>query len=175
MFSIRQPFQMVNQETTSLFCNGYYAEILVISITTLETMFCLTARLNTDWISAMHVIRTPKRNENVVVGLSMSGVVKVWTLTGSETRSSEPIYENESKQIRCLKALDMICCRMNPRTVLVVCAKFWHIFDASDFSLLCTVEPAEGERWTGGEFVDTDKVIVWTDCGRALAYHLPQK
>lgn len=93
----------------------------------------------------MHVLRTPKRNEDVVVGLSISGVVKVWTLSGNESRSSEPIYENESKQIRCLKALNMICCKFNPRTILVICAKFWHVFDASDFSLLCTVESKLGK------------------------------
>jgi hypothetical protein len=123
----------------------------------------------------MHVLRTPKRNEDVVVGLSISGVVKVWTLSGNESRSSEPIYENESKQIRCLKALNMICCKFNPRTILVICAKFWHVFDASDFSLLCTVESKLGERWTGGDFLSTDVTVVWTDCGRALLYQLPTK
>lgn len=166
---------MVGHETTTLFCNGYYSEILVISASSLETMFCLTSKLNSDWISAMHVIRAPKRNEDVVVGLSMSGVVKVWTLSGNESRSSEPIYENESKQIRCLKALNMICCKFNPRTILVVCAKFWHVFDATDFSLLCTVQSKLGERWMGGDFLSTEQVLVWTDCGRALVYQLPTK
>lgn len=166
---------MAGHETTSLFCNGYYSEILVISIATLETLFCLTSRLNSDWISAMHVIRHAKAMQDVVVGLSISGVVKVWTLTGNESRSSEPIYENESKQIRCLKALNMICCKFNPRTILVICAKFWHVFDAIDFSLLCTVSSQLGERWTGGDFLATDRVAVWTDCGRTLVYQLPKK
>lgn len=170
-----QPHQVIGHESTALFCNGFYAEILVINIQTLETLFTLTSRLNPDWISAMHVIRSPKRNEDVIVGLSISGVIKMWTLSGNETRSSEPIFEHESRQIRSLNALDMICCQFNPRTVLVVCSKCWQIFDAGDFSLLCSVQPKLGERWTGGEFLSIDRVIIWSDCGRGMVYQLPVK
>ena len=162
---------MAGHESSSLFCNGYYSEIVVVSLATLDVLFCLTSRVHTDWISAMHVFRT--RNEDVVVGLSVSGVAKVWTLGGNESRSSEPIYENESKQIRCLKALSMVCCKWNPRTSLVVCAKSWHVFDASDFSLICSVAPPVGRRWTGGDFLSTERILLWTDCGRSFLYQLP--
>jgi len=166
---------MIGHESTALFCNGYYSEILIISLQTLETLFTLTSKINPDWIASMQVFRPDKRTEDVVVGLTISGVVKVWTLSGNETRSSEPIYENESKQIRCLNALNMICCPFNPRTILVVCSKYWQIFDAGDFSLLCSVQSTLGERWSGGDFISTDRVVIWTDTGRGFVYQLPTK
>jgi hypothetical protein len=113
--------------------------------------------------------------EDVVVGLTVSGVVKVWTLSGNETRSSEPIYENESKQIRALNAISLIACQFNLRTMLVICSKYWQIFDASDFSLLCSVQSSLGQRWSGGDFISADRVIIWTDTGRAFIYQLPTK
>lgn len=109
------------------------------------------------------------------MGLSITGVVKIWTLTGNETRASEPIYENESKPIRCLNALKLTCCAYNQRTVLIVCAKYWQVYDAGDFSLLCSVDSRPGERWAGGEFMATDRVVVWSDAGAGYLYQLPTK
>lgn len=139
---------MVGHEEIRLFCNGYYAEILIMDSTTLEVLYTLTSKVNPDWISAMHVLRPAKRQgftfksfyylisiyllflaEDVVIGLSIAGVVKVWTLTGHETRSTEPLYEDESKPIRCLNALKLTCCIYNQRTVLVVCTKYWQVFN----------------------------------------------
>lgn len=62
-----------------------------------------------------------------MLGLTTTGTVKVWTLQGTETKAGEPYYENESKQIRCLNALSMLCCAYNQRTVLIVCSKFWQV------------------------------------------------
>lgn len=66
-------------------------------------------------------------SDDVVLGLTTTGTVKVWTLFGQETKNSEPFYENESKQIRCLNALSMTCCAYNQRTVLIVCSKYWQV------------------------------------------------
>lgn len=54
-------------------------------------------------------------------------MVKVWALTGSEINSLDPIYEDESKPLRCLNAIKLTCCIYNQRTVLVVCAKYWQV------------------------------------------------
>lgn len=141
-----QTYHMASHDEIRLFCNGYYSEILVMDASTLDIIYTLTSRVNPDWISAMHVIRPAKRQglfdheiflwisywlsiyaDDVVIGLSISGVVKVWTLTGNETRSSEPIYEDESKPVRCLNALKLTCCIYNLRTVLIVCTKYWQV------------------------------------------------
>ena len=169
-----QPHLIVNHKSTSLFCNGSYSEIMIYSLQTLETILVLTSKHSPDWISAIQVVRSGL-TDDAVVAININGMVKVWTLIGNETRSSEPIYENESKDIRFQSALCMICCPFNKRTFLVVSAKHWQIFDAADFSILCRMEAKIGERWTGGSFLSSDKVIIYTDSGRSLIYQLPTK
>ncbi len=140
---------------------------------TLTQLYCLSSRINPDWISAFHVLRPRNRNDDVVLALTTTGTVKVWTLTGNETAGNEPILENESKHIRCVNAVSMACCVYNMRTVLVVCSTFWCIFDAGDFTCLLNVECRRGERWLGGEFISAERVCVWSDDGHAYLYKLP--
>lgn len=54
--------------------------------------------------------------------------MKVWTLNGSETKFSDPLFEDESKQIKCLNAITLTCCSQNQRTVLIVCSKYWQVY-----------------------------------------------
>lgn len=78
----------------------------------------------------IQVLRPAKRKDDVVLALTVTGMVKVWTLLGHENKHSEPIYENESKQIKPTNAVCMQCCAYNQRTVLIVFTKFWQIYDA---------------------------------------------
>ncbi|XP_044011443.1 WD repeat-containing protein 7 isoform X4 [Aphidius gifuensis] len=174
------PYVSAGGEDVRLFCSGYYPEVLVMDPFSLEVIFTLSSRVNPDWISALHVLRPAKRKgrfyvhtNDVVLALTTTGTVKVWTLLGHENRNSEPLYEHESKQIRCLNALAMTCCPYNQRTVLIVCSKYWQIFDAGDFSVLCSVTSPPGERWMAGDFLAADRVIVWSDEGHGYLYKLP--
>ncbi|XP_015596598.1 WD repeat-containing protein 7 isoform X9 [Cephus cinctus] len=176
------PYVSAGGENVRLFCSGYYPEVLVMDPFSLEVLFTLSSRVNPDWISALHVLRPAKRKgrfyvhtNDVVLALTTTGTVKVWTLLGHENRNSEPLYEHESKQIRCLNALAMTCCPYNQRTVLIVCSKYWQIFDAGDFSVLCSVTAPCGERWMAGDFLTADRVIVWSDEGHGYLYKLPAK
>ncbi|CRK99649.1 CLUMA_CG012960, isoform A [Clunio marinus] len=168
-----QAYHLSNCDDIRLFCNGYYAEIMVMDPFSLEVLFCLSSKVNPDWISALHVLRPVKRKDDVVLAITTTGTVKVWTLLGNENKYSEPIYENESKQIRCLNAITMACCSQNQRTVLIVCAKYWQIYDAGDFTVLCSVISPSGERWLGGDFLSSDRVILWSDEGKGYLYRLP--
>uniref|UniRef100_A0A182W7E0 Cyclin-K n=1 Tax=Anopheles minimus TaxID=112268 RepID=A0A182W7E0_9DIPT len=168
-----QAYHMANCDDIRLFCNGYYAEIMVMDPFSLEVLFCLSSKVNPDWISALHVLRPSKRKDDVVLAITTTGTVKVWTLLGNENKYSEPIYENESKQIRCLNAITMNCCSQNQRTVLIVCAKYWQIYDAGDFTVLCSVISPAGERWMGGDFLSNDRVILWSDEGKGYLFRLP--
>ncbi|XP_063977797.1 WD repeat-containing protein 7 isoform X2 [Diachasmimorpha longicaudata] len=176
------PYVSAGGEDVRLFCSGYYPEVLVMDPFSLEVLFTLSSRVNPDWISALHVLRPAQRKgrfyvhtNDVVLALTTTGTVKVWTLLGHENRNSEPLYEHESKQIRCLNALAMTCCPYNQRTVLIVCSKYWQIFDAGDFSVLCSVTARPGERWMAGDFLAADRVIVWSDEGHGYLYKLPSK
>ncbi|KAJ8967330.1 hypothetical protein NQ317_001264 [Molorchus minor] len=146
-----QAYHLCNCEDVRLFCNGYYPEIMVMDPFSLEVLFVLSSKQNPDWISALHV----------------------WTLLGHENKHSEPIYENESKQIRTLNAVCLHCCQYNQRTVLVVCTKYWQIYDAGDFSVLCSYLAPRGERWMSGDFLAIDRIIMWSDAGKGYLYKLP--
>ncbi|XP_037046660.1 WD repeat-containing protein 7 isoform X3 [Bradysia coprophila] len=168
-----QGYHMSNCDDIRLFCVGYYAEIMVMDPFSLEVIFSLSSKVKPDWISAIHVLRPSKRKDDVVLAITTTGTVKVWTLIGNENKYSEPIYENESKQIRCLNAISLNCCAQNQRTVLIVCAKYWQIYDAGDFTVLCSVISPSGERWLGGDFLANDRVILWSDEGKGYLYRLP--
>ncbi|XP_078576375.1 WD repeat-containing protein 7-like isoform X4 [Branchiostoma floridae x Branchiostoma japonicum] len=186
------PYQVGNSSSREyrLICHGYYAEILIMDANSLEVLFSLSSKLSPDWISCLCILRPIKRHEDVIVALSTSGTLKVWTLTGQETKpwrrklqiggahekrvkESEPIFETESKPLCCLNAKTLACCQFTQRTVLIVCSNYWQVYDAGDFSLLCSVPNKKGEPWTGGEFVAGDRVIVWSKAGRGSLYQLP--
>ena len=62
--------------------------------------FSFSRRTNPDWVSAFHILRPRNRVDDVVLALTITGTVKVWTLTGQEEKLTDPVLENESKQIR---------------------------------------------------------------------------
>ena len=167
-----QAYRVPDSNQVKLFCCGYYEEVCVMDPYTLDTLFQLSSRVNPDWISAFHVLRPRNRTDDVVLALTISGTVKVWTLNGQEDQSVS-VLENESKQIRCLNALSMTCCVYNMRTVLIVCSTYWNIYDAGDFTCLLSAPCKRGERWVGGEFISGDRICCWSDGGDAYLYKLP--
>ena len=167
-----QAYRVPDSNMVKLFCCGFYEEVTVLDPYSLEVLFSLSSRINPDWVSAFHVLRPRNRTDDVVLALTISGTVKVWTLNGQEDRS-KAILENESKQIRCMNAVGMTCCVYNMRTVLVVCTQFWSIYDAGDFTCLITVPCRPGERWQGGEFISADRICCWSDGGQGFLYKLP--
>lgn len=65
-----------------------------MSIISLE----LRRQLSTTY-DVFQVLRPSKRKDDVVLAITTTGTVKVWTLIGNENKYSEPIYENESKEV----------------------------------------------------------------------------
>lgn len=63
----------------------------------------------------------------------------MWPLPAGVGKGSDPLYETESKQIRCLNAISMSCCAYNQRTVLIVCAKFWQV--RQEYFIFCMSGP----------------------------------
>ena len=168
-----QSYRSPDSHTIKLFCCGFYEEIVIMDPSTITILYQLSSRINPDWIAAFHVLRPRNRHDDVVLALTTTGTVKVWTLNGDETSASEPILENESKQIRCVNAVSMTCCVYNMRTVLIVCSTYWSIYDAGDFTCLLSVDCARGERWVGGEFISAERIAVWSDDGKAYLYKMP--
>ena len=79
-----QAYRSADAHAVRLFCCGFYEEIVVMDPLTLTTVFSLSSRTNSDWVSAFHVLRPRNRNDDVVLALTTTGTVKVWTLTGED-------------------------------------------------------------------------------------------
>ncbi|XP_055519883.1 WD repeat-containing protein 7 isoform X3 [Leucoraja erinacea] len=168
-------FNVGTQREGRLLCYGHYPEILVIDASSLEVLYSLVSKISPDWISSLSIIRSLRTQEDTVIGVSVTGILKVWIITAeiSRMQDTEPIFEEESKPIYCLNCQSISFCTYTQRSLLVVCSKYWKVFDAGDFSLLCSVSSEGDQSWTGGEFVDADKVVIWTEDGRSFIYLLP--
>ncbi|MBZ3884707.1 WD repeat-containing protein 7 [Sciurus carolinensis] len=128
-------FSVGNQREGRLLCHGHYPEILVVDATSLEVLYSLVSKISPDWISSMSIIRSHRTQEDTVVALSVTGILKVWIVT-SEISGMQ-------------------------------------VFDAGDYSLLCSGPSENGQTWTGGDFISADKVIIWTENGQSYIYKLP--
>ncbi|KAG8131228.1 putative WD repeat-containing protein [Naja naja] len=168
-------FTVGTQREGRLLCHGHYPEILVVDATSLEVLYSLVSKISKDWISSMSIIRSHRTQEDTVVAVSVAGILKVWIVTSelSHLQDTEPIFEEESKPIYCQNCQSISFCAFTQRSLLVVCSKYWRVFDAGDYSLLCSVPSENGQTWTGGDFVSADKVIIWTEDGQSFIYKLP--
>ncbi|XP_072309175.1 WD repeat-containing protein 7 isoform X2 [Eucyclogobius newberryi] len=168
-------FTVGTQKEGRLLCNGHYPEILLLDATSLEVLYSLVSKISPDWISAMSIIRSHRTQEDTVVAVSVTGILKVWIITAEVSRMQDldPVFEEESKPIHCQSCQSISFCNFTQNSLLVVCSKYWRVLDAADFSLLCSV-PCEAEQtWSGGDFISADKVIIWTEDGSSYIYKLP--
>ncbi|NXW48263.1 WDR7 protein, partial [Nyctiprogne leucopyga] len=168
-------FTVGTQREGRLLCHGHYPEILVVDATSLEVLYSLLSKISPDWISSMTIIRSDRTQEDTVVAVSVTGILKVWIITSEVSRMQDttPVFEEESKPIYCQNCQSISFCAFTQRSLLVVCSKYWRVFDAGDYSLLCSVPSENDQTWTGGNFVSADKVIVWTEDGQSFIYKLP--
>ncbi|XP_036384609.1 WD repeat-containing protein 7 isoform X1 [Megalops cyprinoides] len=168
-------FTIGTQREGRLLCNGHYPEILVVDATSLEVLYSLVSKISPDWISSMSIIRSHRTQEDTVVAVSVTGILKVWIITADVSRmqDTEPVFEEESKPIYCQGCQSISFCTFTQLSLLVVCSKYWRVFDAGDYSLLCSVPSENDQAWTGGDFIAADKVIIWTEDGCSYIYKLP--
>ncbi|KAJ3604818.1 hypothetical protein NHX12_026870 [Muraenolepis orangiensis] len=168
-------FSLGVEKEGRLLCHGHYPEILVVDATSLEVLYSLVSKISPDWISSMSIIRSHRTQEDTVVAVSVAGILKVWIITAevSKMQDLDPVFEEESKPIYCQGCHTISFCNFTQSSLLVVCSKNWRVFDAGDYSLLCSVACEADQAWTGGEFIAADKVIIWTEDGCSCIYSLP--
>lgn len=165
----------ISAKECRLFCVGHYAEILVIDSKNFNIRFRLSSKDNPDWISSIHILQPPQLSNIVIIGLSISGIVRIWTITDEANKSLDPIYDNDRKELSCFKSVQIISNPESMRLILIVCPQHWEIYDATDFRRLCTVEAVDGQHWTGGNFITRDQVLVWSDAGDGYLFHVSTK
>ena len=81
-----QAYRTPETAHVKLFCCGFYEEIVVMEPFSLEILFQLSSRHNSDWVSSFHVLRPRNRNDDVILALTTTGTVKVWTLGEDDER-----------------------------------------------------------------------------------------
>lgn len=91
--------------------------------------------------------------------------------------------EHEFKNCLCENACTLSSCPGKQRIFIVVCPKFFQIFDAVDFTVLCQVNinalvnetVNNNVVFTNGFFLDIQNIIVCTSDGYGYIYSLPEK
>jgi WD repeat-containing protein 7 len=112
------------------------------------------------------------------VGVSVSGTIKLWTVNAQEQKGSE-IIEHEFKNCLCENASTLTSCPGKQRIFIVVCPKFFQIFDAFDFTVLCQVtinsllkedQINDTVTFISGFFIDVENILVCASNGYAYLY-----
>uniref|UniRef100_G3UV45 WD repeat-containing protein 7 n=1 Tax=Meleagris gallopavo TaxID=9103 RepID=G3UV45_MELGA len=169
-------FMVGTQREGRLLCHGHYPEILVVDATSLEVLYSLLSKISPDWISSMTIIKSNRTQEDTVVAVSVTGILKVWIITSEVNRMQDttPVFEEESKPIYCQNCQSISFCAFTQRSLLVVCSKYWRVRKAAEEMLSYShYFSVSSQTWTGGDFVSADKVIVWTEDGQSFIYKLP--
>ncbi|XP_041030846.1 WD repeat-containing protein 72-like [Carcharodon carcharias] len=158
-----------------LLCCGQYQDVLVIDARSLELLHALVSSTTPDWISSMCIVHSQRIQEDSLVGISVTGDLKVWDLSSSVNgvQARENVFEAESKSLQCFNCQAVCFCTYTERLLLVVCSDCWKVFDYCDFSLLCFVNSSNGHHWAGGEVLAANKIIIWTENGHSYIYQLP--
>ncbi|XP_065517090.1 WD repeat-containing protein 7-like isoform X2 [Lathamus discolor] len=122
-------FSVGSQREGRLLCHGHYPEILVVDATSLEVLYSLLSKISPDWISAMTVLRSHRTQEDTVVAVSVTGILKVWIITSEAGRmqATGPLFEEESKPVSCQHCQSISSCPFLPGSLLVVCSKAWRL------------------------------------------------
>ncbi|XP_067827567.1 WD repeat-containing protein 72-like isoform X5 [Heptranchias perlo] len=160
-----------------LLCCGQYQDVLVVDARSLELLHALVSSATPDWISSMCIVRSQRIQEDSLVGISVTGDLKVWDLSSSvnSVQERENVYEAESKSLQCFNCQAVCFCTYTERLLLVVCSDCWKVFDYCDFSLLCFANSKNGHHWAGGEVLAANKIIIWTEDGHSYIYQLPDR
>ncbi|XP_057311095.1 WD repeat-containing protein 7-like isoform X1 [Hydractinia symbiolongicarpus] len=155
--------------------HGLYSDVHILDSLSLQILYTLKSRLDPNWISSICTLRPVRKQEEMLIGITVSSCLKVWTLKPIFESKNETIYEEESKTLDCMKAKVMCTNPFTQRTVLIISTQAWQIFDASDFSFLAALPAPQKIPLTNGDFVATNRVLIWNKMGKAFLYRLPSR
>ncbi|XP_015198373.2 WD repeat-containing protein 72 isoform X2 [Lepisosteus oculatus] len=160
-----------------LLCCGEYQDVLLIDTQTLQVLHKFFSRDSSDWISSLCVAHSLKTQEDSLLAISVTGVLKVWSLSssGNSVQEKSAIYESESRSLQCFQCQGVSFCKYTERRLLVVCSDRWQVYDYSDFSLLCVVLSNAGQCFAGGELLPANRLIVWSKDRDSYIYQLSDR
>ncbi|KAM6308748.1 WD repeat-containing protein 72 [Aegotheles albertisi] len=156
-----------------LLCCGEYQDVLIIDAKTLGVLHSLSSQ-SSDWINCMCIVHSARIQEDSLVAVSVTGVLKVWDLSSSlnSIQERQSVCEKESKSLDCVNCQAVRFCTYTERLLLVVSSTCWQVYDYCDFSLLCMESCKSGQFFAGGEVLAAYRLIIWTEDGRSYIYQL---
>ncbi|XP_075620833.1 WD repeat-containing protein 72 isoform X2 [Balearica regulorum gibbericeps] len=157
-----------------LLCCGEYQDVLILDAKTLGVLHTLSSSQSSDWINCMCIVHSARIQEDSLVAVSVTGVVKVWDLSSSlnSIQEKQSVCEKESKSLDCINCQAVRFCTYTERLLLVVSSTCWQVYDYCDFSLLCTEFCKSGQCFAGGEVLAAYRLIIWTEDGHSYIYQL---
>uniref|UniRef100_A0A8C5T4V8 WD repeat domain 72 n=2 Tax=Malurus TaxID=55806 RepID=A0A8C5T4V8_9PASS len=157
-----------------LLCCGEYQDVLIIDAKTLDVLHTLSSSQSSDWINCMCIVHSARIQEDSLVAVSVTGVLKVWDLSSSlnSIQERQTVCEKESKSLDCINCRAVRFCTYTERLLLVVSSMCWQVYDYCDFSLLCTEFCKGGQCFAGGEVLAAYRLIIWTEDGHSYIYQL---
>ncbi|XP_061855413.1 WD repeat-containing protein 72 isoform X2 [Colius striatus] len=157
-----------------LLCCGEYQDVLIIDARTLSILHTLSSSESSDWINCMCIVHSARIQEDSLVAVSVTGVLKVWDLSSSlnSIQERQSVCEKESKPLDCVSCQAVRFCTYTERLLLIVSSTCWQVYDYCDFSLLCTEFSKSGQFFAGGEVLAAYRLIIWTEDGHSYIYQL---
>ncbi|KAI6215429.1 hypothetical protein M3Y94_00384300 [Aphelenchoides besseyi] len=156
--------------------HGYFvlAIMRISSYWTLKiSTFCIFFRsqLEPDWLNAITIVKP--YDKPVVIGISVSGVIKMWSIEELEKKeSSSVIFEEESKPLGIKEVRAISCSRFNTRMMLVISPSSWQILDPCTLQQLivsqCAIEAVNGT------IIDIDKIAIGFADSTVVLFQLPR-
>ncbi|THD28234.1 WD repeat-containing protein 7 [Fasciola hepatica] len=165
-----------------LFCCGRYPHIAVLHAMSLSVLFTLASQAHSDWISSFTVFTHPNQkrmctielhpNDEIVLGISFSSMVTLWTLNGEEVQG-EANYEHESRAIQCSSTvLQVHCCPHTPRCILMITSSGWQLLDAMTCSVFWSQPGPSNDSLVSGRFAGSNVLVLYCRSGTALLYRI---
>jgi hypothetical protein len=106
----------------------------VIDPISLDILYTLVSREQHQWINALCINTLGNKLDEVIVGVSVSGTIKLWTVNAKEQKGSE-IIEHEFKNCLCENASTLTSCPGKQRIFIVVCPKFFQVIFKLDLKI----------------------------------------
>ncbi|CAK5091492.1 unnamed protein product [Meloidogyne enterolobii] len=167
------PFKACKNLHEILFCVGDYTDVVAIHPHDLNVLYTLNSRAEPDWLNSITLVK-PNEKIDVLIGVSLSGVAKLWSLNelNMKDNTTNILFEEESKFIAPRNVHRITCSEKNVRMMLVVCANSWQVIDPSTLGQLvvseCAIEALEGM------IVDIDKVAIGFADSTIVLFQLPR-
>lgn len=92
----------------------------------LDILYTLVSREQHECIKALCINSLTSQHDDVIVGVSITGMIKLWTLSANEVKGSE-IVEHEFKKSLCENASTLTSCPGKQRIFIIVCPKFFQV------------------------------------------------